>query len=173
MLMQPWTEAGFPGCIGCCDGTHILYKGYDAFDKWKYVGKGGKATLAVNCTTDYWGRFIHVSYLTPGAENDKTLIKHDEFQSRVLVHNPIYTGAEFVLQTSHHRSERHQGVYVLTDGGYCGWRTTVSPIPHPRSGSAEETWNKHHESFRKSVECAFGVMKGRFRVLHSVVQTRD
>ena len=63
----------------------MLYKGYDAFDKWKYVGKGGKATLAVNCTTDYWGHFIHVSYLTPGAENDKTLIKHDEFQLRVLV----------------------------------------------------------------------------------------
>jgi len=172
-LMAPWREAGFPGCVGCCDATHIRYGGFEAFDKWKYCGKGGVPTLTVNCTTDFWGRFIHVSHLSPGSENDKTLIKSDAFQSRVMVDNPLYTKANFTLQTSHTQNEQHEGVYVLTDGGYCGWRTTVSPIAHPRPGSAEERWNKHHESLRKNVECAFGIIKIRFRVLRSTILRRD
>jgi hypothetical protein len=173
VLMQPYEEAGFPGCIGCVDGVHVDWKGYPAADKWRYVGKEKRPTLVANCTTDYWGRFIHVTRMLPGSDNDKSAICQDDFQSRVMREDDTYVHAEYRLQTDLSTVITRKGVYVLADGGYLGWPTTVSPIAHPRPGSAEENWNKHHESLRKSVECAFGILKARFRVLATRNEARD
>jgi len=50
---------------------------------------------------------------------------------------------------------------------------TVSPIAHPRLGSAEEKWNTHHESLRKRLECASGILTARSRVFATRNETYD
>ena len=40
----------------------------------------------------------------------------------------------------------------------------MCPIKHARS-MEEIAWSKRLESVRKDVECFFGVLKGRFRIL--------
>ena len=59
-----------------------------------------------------------------------------------------------------------KGCYVICDGGYHRWRQTMSPF---KNGLASDVagwrWNKWLESNRKDVECTFGILKARFRIL--------
>ena len=84
VLMDPWTRAGFPGCIACVDGVHIPWGGYRAGRKYMYVGKEGVPTLGFNVTIDYDGRIIFCSDRQRGSVNDKTAIKFDELNCDVL-----------------------------------------------------------------------------------------
>ena len=44
------------------------------------------------------------------------------------------------------------------------WEVLMPPTKYP--GNGEETrWSKTLESVRKDVECFFGILKGRFRIL--------
>lgn len=70
VLMDPWTRAGFPGCIGCVDGVHIPWGGYRAGRKYMYVGKEEVPTLGFNVTIDYDGRIIFCSDRQRGSAND-------------------------------------------------------------------------------------------------------
>jgi len=55
----------------------------------------------------------------------------DDFLCRVLREDPLYTQSTATLQVSEDVTVLQTGAYVLVDGGYCGWPTTVSPIaPH-------------------------------------------
>lgn len=142
-------------------------------DKWTYVGKEKRPSLSGNCTVDYFGRFIHVSRILPGAKNDKSAIMQDDFLCRVLREDPLYTQSTATLQMSKDTTVLHTGAYVLVDGGYYGWPTTVSPIAHAREVGGEVIWNKHHESLRKVVECAFGILKARWLILATRIERRD
>lgn len=44
------------------------------------------------------------------------------------------------------------------------WRTLIPPLKACGSVS-EQAWSKRLESVRKDVECTFGILKGRFRIL--------
>lgn len=131
------------------------------------------ASLSENCTVDYFGRFIHVSRILPGAENDTSAIMQDDFLSRVLREDPLYKQSQCMSHVSNDKTAVHTRAYVLVDGGCCGWPTTVSPIAHPRDDGGEVLWNKHHESLRKVMECAFGILKARRRILATRIEWRD
>ena len=58
----------------------------------------------------------------------------------------------------------YNGVYVIVDNGYLAWSCTVPPI----SGTHKidkTRWSRWVESMRKDVECTFGILKGRWRIL--------
>lgn len=176
VLMDPWTRAGFPGCIGCVDGVHIPWGGYRAGRKYMYVGKEGVPTLGFNVTIDYDGRIIFCSDRQRGSANDKTAIKFDEFHRDVLSQQSLYTTQPFLLSSAEdgESEARHEfGVYTLSDGGYLGWRTTMSAFSRPLEGTWEAKWTRYQESLRKKVECAFGILKKRWRCLRVESQCRD
>mmetsp|Transcript_2588 Transcript_2588/g.3868 ORF Transcript_2588/g.3868 Transcript_2588/m.3868 type:complete len:105 (-) Transcript_2588:443-757(-) len=50
------------------------------------------------------------------------------------------------------------------DNGYLDWSTMVPPSKYYYT-YAEMRFSKWIESIRKDVECTFGIMKGRFRIL--------
>jgi len=65
VLMDPWTRAGFPGCIGCIDGVHSPWGGYRA-------GFEGNVTLSAG---DYdlpgWIGDVEVNLIVEGVrQND-------------------------------------------------------------------------------------------------------
>mmetsp|Transcript_25676 Transcript_25676/g.24534 ORF Transcript_25676/g.24534 Transcript_25676/m.24534 type:complete len:218 (+) Transcript_25676:1104-1757(+) len=61
-----------------------------------------------------------------------------------------------------------KGVYVITDGGYHRWVSTMSATRHNPNHDFVE-WRKKMESVRKDIECMFGVLKGRFRILKTPI----
>jgi hypothetical protein len=57
-----------------------------------------------------------------------------------------------------------KGAYLLCDGGYHKWRTMQCPVKLA-SDPDTVTWSRWVESVRKDIECTFGIVKGRFRIL--------
>lgn len=55
---------------------------------------------------------------------------------------------------------------ILGDSGYPQNRWLYTPVPNPRD-AADSAYNVAHRRTRCYVEQAFGILKARFRVLHS------
>ena len=53
---------------------------------------------------------------------------------------------------------------MIVDNGYLNWPSTIPPFKNPFF-HWEHEFSEWLESIRKDVECTFGIMKGRFRVL--------
>ena len=61
-------------------------------------------------------------------------------------------------------SVKYKGVYVIVNNGYLQWLCTVPPFTITIDLD-EICWSKWLEGMRKDVECTFGVLKGRWRIL--------
>nr|XP_043620211.1 uncharacterized protein LOC122592062 [Erigeron canadensis] len=59
---------------------------------------------------------------------------------------------------------RYKRGYYLTDGIYHRWETHVKAMPYPTETN-DKKFKKVQESARKDVERAFGVLKGKWRIL--------
>ena len=53
---------------------------------------------------------------------------------------------------------------MIVDNGYLKWSVTVPPMKHTNFRN-EIHFSEWIESMRKDVECTFGILKGRWRVL--------
>jgi hypothetical protein len=62
------------------------------------------------------------------------------------------------------RESTMKGPWLMYDGGYHQWEQTLAPIKHTLR-QVERDWSSALESMRKDVECTFGIMKRRFRIL--------
>jgi hypothetical protein len=62
-----------------------------------------------------------------------------------------------------------KGVYVIIGNGYLQWSCTAPPFT-VTSDMDEIRWSKLLESMRKDVECTFGILKGRWRILKSGIR---
>ncbi|CAM9570004.1 unnamed protein product, partial [Discosporangium mesarthrocarpum] len=114
-------------------------------------------------TVDHTGRASAVTAGTAGATNDKTIVRYDPSFDRVKTHK-AYTQMEYTLVGSERREFTEKGSYLIVDSGYHQWRCLVFPLKSALT-VAELKWSKHLESVRKDVECFFGRLKGRFRIL--------
>ena len=65
--------------------------------------------------------------------------------------------------------QKYRGAWLLVDNGYLAHPTTVPPIKTTNS-RAEIRFSAWLESLRKDVECTFGILKGRWRILKAGVQ---
>ena len=59
---------------------------------------------------------------------------------------------------------KYRGAWEIVDNGYLSWPTMIPPSKNPTT-YAEMRFSKWVESLRKDVECTFGILKGRFRIL--------
>ena len=64
------------------------------------------------------------------------------------------------------------GAYFIADPGYLKWRAIQAPSSSFSSPSYLK-WKKQMESVRKDIECIFGRVKNRFRILKTPVMYHD
>ena len=172
-LMAPYELAGFPGCIGCVDGMHVSFAGYRSGRRFMFADHHQNFSLGFNFTCDDYGRIIHVSDWMPGSMNDKTKIQSDHFQCVVMRTEPLYTRQRSAVRVGGDAYSAIQGVYCLSDDGYHRWPTTVSAFKRPTPGTWAAKWTRWHESLRKEIECCFGRMKKKFRILAVPMMRRN
>lgn len=60
----------------------------------------------------------------------------------------------------------HNGCWLLVDGGYHKWTALQGPVKHSSVPDLVR-WSGMAERLRKDVECTFGILKIRWRVLKS------
>lgn len=58
----------------------------------------------------------------------------------------------------------YHNAYLLTDGIYPSWSVFVGPKSCPISAK-EKLFSQIQEACRKDVECAFGILQGRFHII--------
>jgi len=76
-----------------------------------------------------------------------------------------YHDVKFKLRnTINDEIEEISGLYVICDGGYHKWRCMQCPVKFSSQKDVCE-WSRWLESVRKDIECTFGILKGRFRIL--------
>lgn len=163
--------AGTPGAIGSVDCVHLHYDRCPAQERSSYDGPKGHPTISYEMVVGHNRRIYSLTPGWPGTTSDKTIVKHDDFVMQ-MHEGGLYSDKEFLLCHENGRYYRHKGYYLICDGGYHRWRVLQCPVHHsgdPRTAR----WSKRLTSTRKDVECTFGILKGRFRILKLPLQFHE
>ena len=162
--MAEFKEAGFDGAIASADATHIIWDRCSF--KLKNQHSGGKeknSTRAFEISVNHRRKILASTVGLPGRWNDKTVVRFDGFLTAIH-EGRSYADVEYQLYNSDGTKTTYQGAYVLVDGGYLTWSCLIPPY---KSASTYPMirMSKWLESMRKDVECTFGILKGRWRIL--------
>ena len=148
---------GFPQVIGCIDGTHIPIKqpSENAHDYFSY-----KLCYSLNCQAicNAFGQFINVEIKWPGSVHDARVFANCDVQKALtdqkfkLFYKELVPGEECVPQV------------LLGDPAYPLLPYLMKEFEHCKSNE-EVIFNQMLRSARNQIECAFGRLKARWRIL--------
>ena len=136
--------AGFPRVVGVIDGTHIRIQQPHATPN-AYINRKHYPSINICAVCDVDHKFTFVSVRWPGSCHDSFVLRQtnlwDEFEGGL-----------------------REG-FILGDSGYPCRSWLMTPVSVPRERK-EEAYNTAHTRTRVKIECAFGMLKKRFRILH-------
>ena len=157
-----YRAAGADGCMLSIDVVHIPWGMCPAGLFNLCSGRYGHPTLGFECTVTHDLRFVACSAASAGTISDKTIVKVDPFV--LAVRNGLYGHVPFNLRDLNGGVSRFLGPVFLCDGGYHLWRELQTGYG-PSTDEVKKAWTNKVASLRKDVECAFGILKKRFRIL--------
>ena len=172
--MREFEEAGFPGCVGSSDATHITTDRCEYNLKNNHLGpKSSLTARSYNLCVNHRRRILHSTPGGPARWNDQTMVRFDRFITQIRSDGLNLQENTFELLARGKGGEviavKYKGVYVIVDNGYLNWSCTVPPFT-VTSNTDEIRWSRWLESMRKDVECTFGILKGRWRILKAGVR---
>ena len=151
--------------IGSLDCTHINWTMCPVAHHGQYVGKEKKATIILEATACKKRRFWHYHFGTPGSCNDLNVLQKSDLLNTF---NREYVGKhEYKLSDKTYKTP-----YLLTDGIYPRFSIFMKPLSSP-CNVKQKVYTKRHESVRKDIECAFGILKKKFTILAHGINLRD
>ncbi|OQR80927.1 hypothetical protein ACHHYP_16994 [Achlya hypogyna] len=145
------SKQGFFGVVGAVDGTLIDIERPSDYDG--FYNRHGDPSLNVQAVVDANTRFMSVD-VRPGSYSDKKIWKLSTFGRSIKSRIPL-------------------GTHIIGDSGYTLFPWLLTPfLPHEEGGDltpVQLTFNFKMSSTRMPVECAFGRLKERFRILKTVM----
>jgi hypothetical protein len=162
-------EAGYPGAFYSTDATHIICEKISARLKINHSGgKAAQTTRVFNISVNHRRRILATSDGCPGRWNDKSVLRFDRFLCDIRS-GKLYSNEVFSLYDAEGVLHEYRGGWGLSDNGYLKWSSLMPPLKES-SNYADIRWSKWLESMRKDVECTFGIMKGRWRILKTGIR---
>jgi len=165
--------AGMPGCVGSMDATHV------ALEKCSFRLRQAHLAQKLPCTArthnivaNHRRRILSTTQGHPARWNDKSLVKFDPF---VMALRQGTTLQDLTFELYDLDGEGNtikvkcRGAWLLVDNGCHQWSITVPPIKTTTLRS-EIRFSQWLESMRKDVECTFGILKGRWRILKAGIR---
>lgn len=171
--MHEMKQAGFNGCIGSMDATHVVIERCSARLHQMHKGfKMSHTARTYNMTVNHRRRILSTTRGHPCRWNDKTLVLFDDL-ARGMKEGRRYQDVEFELLERDSNGSvvavKYRGAWLLVDNGYLSWPTTMPPTKVSMD-RREIRWSQWLESMRKDVECTFGILKGRWRILKTGIR---
>ena len=170
--MDEFQLADMPGACASSDATSIVHE--LCSHRLQRIHKGFKTkypTRTYNLTVNHRREILATTTGHPGSFNDKTVVMYNEFITDIKNGN-ILEDYEFELLERRDGvvvPVKYKGVWIVVDNGYHSWSITVPPISNSCLRN-EIRWSEWLESLRKDVECTFGILKGRWRVLKTGIR---
>ena len=174
--MEVYRRLGCPGAMGSKDGVHLMWGRCPSLQTALHKnGKEKVPTLAFNVTVNHAKRIIDTTGSTPGTRNDIAREKFNRFAQALEEGSlQLEDGTRIAEETFRVRLpncaagepswEELKGPYLIADGGFAMRRIYQFPFKIT-SDASRLRWSKRVESVRKDVECTFGILKKRFRIL--------
>ena len=162
-VSRKYHEVGLPGCMGSKDVVHVKWSRAPAGDFNRCKGKESYPTIAFQCVSNFERRILGVSRAQYGTRNDKSIVRRDHNVHAVCT--SWYSTVEWEYFTIDGEIGTDVGCYLICDNGYLRWPTSICPYMHADKTSMEGYFSTNLESVRKDVECIFGIIKKRWRVL--------
>lgn len=176
-VSSEYRTAGFPGCIGSMDASHVqtermsyrLRQAHLAF-KMPFTAR------TYNIIVNHRRRILSSTKGHPARWNDKTLVNFDDLAVALNEGSTYLKDLPFELYERDEEGDvvrqKYRGAWLLVDNGYLNWGVTIPPLKEA-STTHEWRFSKWLESMRKDVECTFGILKGRWRVLKAGIRLHD
>jgi hypothetical protein len=117
---------------------------------------------------DHCRRIHHVSKPFYGTTNDKKVMQNDTYPCD-LINNRVHRERVFQTYNSLGQLSKWQGAWLLTDNGYGRYMSLQCP-DHHATDHDEVMFAEWLESMRKDIECTFGILKSRFRILKNAIR---
>ena len=162
-IMSRYDSQYLPGCIGSKDVVHTKWSCCPAGDYNRAKGKESFPSIAFQCITDFDRRILGVSSAQHGSRNDKHIVKIDHNVAKIR--DDWYSHVSWTYFTSDGDVNTDVGVYLICDNGYCRWPVSICPFQSAAKDTLEGYFSTNLESVRKDVECVFGILKKRWRIL--------
>ncbi|CAN0345009.1 unnamed protein product, partial [Pylaiella littoralis] len=162
-VVGEYEKLGFPCAMGSTDVTHIAWSRCPYNQARSYTGKEGKPTVWYQVTVNHTGRVLAVTEGFTGSTNDKTIICWDAAVDQIR-RDKQDTEKKFDVYKADGTTQTLEGCYLIVDNGYHKWRTLIEPTKYPIT-EEDIRFSGRLESVRKDVECFFGILKARFRIL--------
>ena len=158
---------GLPGAVGSIDCTHVWWDRCPVNGQNDYIGKEGFPTVAYEVIVDHNRRILFATKGFPGSNNDKTICSCDAFVHGLRTRK-LYNDVDFEIEMNDGTRRLVRQVYLICDGGYPNEPIFINPFGS-RWLPSEVYWSEWLESVRKDVECTFGILKGRWRILKNAI----
>ena len=150
-------HSDLPNIAGAIDGSHIRIKA-PTESKADYFSRYQQYDFIIQAIVD--GRMLFMDFACgfPGAMHD----------GRVLRRSTIFDKAEarqIITEPTTDSNGQEIGPYLVGDSAYPMSPWLIKPYPEGTRDRDEIRFNKELSSARVKVECAFGMLKSRWRVL--------
>lgn len=140
---------GFPGILGCVNGTHIAIL-KPRREGHNFYNRKGYHSLNVMIICDAILKILSINANYPGSNHDSFIWRQSNIRNYLL--------QEFL-------ANRIRGSWLIGDSGCMLEPILMTPFLNPQEKSPEARYNLSHIRARNTVERCIGVLKNRFRVL--------
>ncbi|XP_055526020.1 uncharacterized protein LOC129718865 isoform X2 [Wyeomyia smithii] len=161
-----WLKWNFPNCIGAIDGKHIRIKCPKGTGSLCYNYKGFHS-IVLQAVADANAKFLVIEVGGYGKQSDGGTFSSSDLykllengQLNIPPDTPL-PDEEFSLDMPH--------VFV-GDEAYPLIRNLLRPYPRSLLDSEKEYFNSRLSRARKCVECAFGIMTAKWRLLWKPIE---
>ncbi len=169
--MKRYEDNHLPGCGGSIDVVHLKWSNCPAGDLNRCKGKEAYPTLAFEVISGFDREILGVSSIQFGTRNDQHIVKIDENVAKIR--DGWYNTVEWEYYDAYGNKFKAVGVYLICDGGYLRWPILICPFKGATAHSQMGYFSSNLESVRKDVECVFGILKKRWKILEYGIRFRD
>jgi len=155
-LSHEFKIAGYPGCIGSMDATHMACEKVPNNIRQSHLSfKLPYTARTYNLTCNHRRRIISCTEGHPARWNDKTLQNFDRLAVGLQRGTSPLCNLPFELyeydSSGNVTTRKYRGAWLIVDNGYLSWATNIPPIKST-TRRMEIRWSEWLEPIRKDVE---------------------